>query len=57
MEKEIANLSSILAPQTKELVGYSPWGCKRVAHDLGTKQCSDIFHNTPQMKVTQMSLN
>ena len=22
----------------RNLVGYSPWGCKRVGHDLGTKQ-------------------
>ena len=22
----------------KSLVGYSPWGCKRVGHDLVTKQ-------------------
>jgi hypothetical protein len=25
------------------LSGYSPWGCKRVGHDLTTKQ----QHNTP----------
>ena len=23
----------------KNLAGYSPWGCKRVRHDLATKQC------------------
>ena len=33
--------SSILAwkvPQTEILASYSPWGCKRVRHDLATKQ-------------------
>ena len=42
LEKEMATHSSILAweiPWTeRRLVGYSPWGCKRVGHDLGTKQ-------------------
>ena len=26
----------------RSLVGYSPWGHKRVRHDLGTKQPEDI---------------
>ena len=26
------------SPGQKSLVGYSPWGCKRVRHDLATKQ-------------------
>ena len=37
----MAALSSILAlenPWTEEPGGYSPWGCKRVGHDLATKQ-------------------
>ena len=37
--------SSILAweiPWTDSLVGYSPWGHKRVRHDLVTKQHSYI---------------
>ena len=36
----MATHSSILAwrvPQ-RRLEGYSSWGCKRVRHDLGTKQ-------------------
>ena len=36
LEKEMATHSSILAwriPWTEELVGYSPWGQKRVGHD------------------------
>ena len=41
-EKEMATLSSILAwkiPWIKEPRGlYSPWGCKRIGHDLVTKQ-------------------
>ena len=39
LEKEIATHSRVLAweiPQ-RNLVGYSPWGHKRVGHDLGMK--------------------
>ena len=41
LEKETATHSSILAwkiPWTEEHVGYGPWGCKRVGHDLATEQ-------------------
>ena len=41
LEKEMATHSSILAWRilwTEELVGYSPWGCKRVKYDLANKQ-------------------
>ena len=41
LEKEMATHSSILAWEiawTEELVGYSPWGRKRVRHDLAIKQ-------------------
>ena len=41
LEKEMAIDSSLLAwkiPWKRSLVGYSPWGCKRVRHDLATKQ-------------------
>ena len=41
MEKEKATHSSILAweiPWTEELVGYSPWGHKRIRHNLEMKQ-------------------
>ena len=41
LEKEMATHSSILAwkiPWTEEPEGYSPWGHKRVGHDLATKQ-------------------
>ena len=41
LEKEVATHSSILVweiPLTEEPVVYSPWGCKRVGYDLGTKQ-------------------
>ena len=42
LEKEMASYSSILAweiPWIDELGGlYSPWGCKRVRYNLGTKQ-------------------
>ena len=45
LEKEIATCSWILAwriPWTEELAGYSPWGRKRVRHDLATKQQQNI---------------
>ena len=42
LEKEMATHSSILAweiPRTEAPGGlYSSWGCKRVGHDLVTKQ-------------------
>ena len=41
LKKEIATHSSILAwgiPWTENLVGYSPWGHKRVGYNLVTKQ-------------------
>ena len=41
LEEEIATHSSILAweiPWKESLAGYSPWGHKRVRHDLVTKQ-------------------
>ena len=41
LEEEVATCSSILAweiPCTEEPGGYNPWGCKRVRHDLVTKQ-------------------
>ena len=41
LEKEMATHSSILPGKSqgqKNLVGCSPWGCKRVGHDLATKQ-------------------
>ena len=38
-EKEMATHSSILAQEIgqRSLTGYSPWGCKRVRHDLVAK--------------------
>ena len=41
LEKEMATPSSIIAweiPWTAELMDYSPWGCKRVRHNILTKQ-------------------
>ena len=41
MEKEMATHSSIFAREiswTEELESYSPWGSKRVGHNLVTKQ-------------------
>ena len=41
LEKEMATHSNILTweiPWTEEPAGYSPWGHKRVGHDLETKQ-------------------
>ena len=41
LEKEMATHSVFLPGKShghKSLVGYSPWGHKRVGHDLATKQ-------------------
>ena len=41
LEKEVTTHSSILAWKShgqRSLAGYSPWGRKRVGHDLVTKQ-------------------
>ena len=42
LEKEMATVSHILAweiPWTEETGGLQqPWGCKRIRHDLATKQ-------------------
>ena len=27
----------------RSLVGYSPWGCTRVGHDLAAKQCVCVY--------------
>ena len=46
LEKGMATNSNILMceiPWTEEMLGYSPWGCKSVGHDLVTKQ--QIQHN------------
>ena len=40
-EKEMATQARILAwgiPRQRSLVGYSPWGHKRVGHSLASKQ-------------------
>ena len=34
----------------RSLVGYSPWGCKRVGHDLATKQQQIAALITPILK-------
>ena len=41
LKKEMATHSSILTWEIqgqRSVAGYSPWGCKRVGHDLETKQ-------------------
>ena len=45
LEKAMATHSSILAGEShgqRSLVGYNPWGCKRVSHDLATKQHTEL---------------
>ena len=47
LEKKTVAHSSILTWEklrTKELAGYGPWGCKRVGHDLVTKQQADTIN-------------
>ena len=48
LEKEVATHSSILAWEPhgqRSLAGYSPWGHKRVRHDLATEQ-QHTFHQS-----------
>ena len=54
-EKGMATQSSSLAweiPWTEEPCGYSPWGRKRVRHDLGTK----ATQNFPRRFLSHRSL-
>ena len=47
LEKEMETHTSILAGKfrgQRNLAGYSPWGCKRVRHNLVTKQQQNIFY-------------
>ena len=50
LEEKMATHSSILAwriPWTEEPgAGYSPWGCKRVGHNLATKPPQPYFYFT-----------
>ena len=44
LEKEMATHSTIFAWRIPpRLAGYIPWGCKRVRHDLKTKQNQPII--------------
>ena len=44
LEEEMATHSRILPwKNPRSLVGCSPWGCKRVGHDLATKQQHKYF--------------
>ena len=58
MEKEMAAHSSILPwkiPRTEEPGRlYSPWGCKRVRHDLVTKLPSTTTQKTLSILVTYL---
>ena len=49
LEKEIA-ITPVFLPGTshgqRSLLGYSQWGCKRVGHNLATKQQHNINFNT-----------
>ena len=41
LEREMASHPTILAGKSRgrrSLVGYGPWGSRRVGHNLGTKQ-------------------
>ena len=49
LEKGVTAHSSILAwedPGQRNLVGYSPWGCKRMGYDLATKQQQNSVGHT-----------
>ena len=49
LEKDMVTHFSIVVweiPRTEDLVGYSPWGCKRVGHNLVTKQTTKTDTNS-----------
>ena len=51
LKKEMATHSSTLAGKShgqRSLVGYSPWGRKRVGHNLATKQCGSAVSPVTQ---------
>ena len=66
----MATHSSILLPgksnEQKSLVGYSPWGCKRVGHNLAVETTensyknlhvnvhSSVIHNSQKVQTTQV---
>ena len=50
LEKEMATHSVILAGKShgqRSLVGYSPWGGRRVRHDLVTEHKDKCYNYTP----------
>ena len=56
LEEEMVTHSSILAweiPCTRSLVGYSPWGCRRVGHILATKQQVRLMYPVYFLELTQ----
>ena len=56
LEEEMATHSSILVwkiPWTEEPVGYSPWSCKSIGHNLATKQQQQ---NTEGKKYTYLDI-
>ena len=49
-EQEMETHASVLAWEIhgqESLMGYSAWGCKRVRHNLATKQPPRILHSNP----------
>ena len=41
LEEEMATHTNVLPGEShgqRSLMGYSPWGCKRVGHDLATEK-------------------
>ena len=59
LEKEMAVHSRILAweiPWTEESGSYSPWGCKRVGHDLATKQQQSRYQMSLLLQVRSNSM-
>ena len=58
LEQEMETRASVLAWEIhgqKSLVGHSSRGCKRVGHNLATKQPPRILH-TPEGEVTSSSV-
>ena len=59
LEKGLAMHSSILSEKShgqRSLVGYSPWGRKRVEHDLETKQQQQLYTHIYTIHIVIKSL-
>ena len=38
----------------RSLVGYSPWSCKRISHDLVTKPPPNVYFRKEEFKINEL---